>query len=263
MSIWLALKADGTILTAHCDCMAGACEACSHVAATLFFISKASEMSSTCTSLPCAWNRPSSKIVDYAEGVNVSFAKPKVARMEPPSPQSPAPPSAQEAVRPGSPPVTPMIMPLMPQTPSSQIPATPSSTPDGNRGQFTYPPRTPDAIQMKQEQHKQQNASEFYSRTAASNSRPVLLAYTQEHSDAFVPLTRKMKLPKPLSNLCDEHFQECQHLTFPDILKRCDEIFASLAFTADQVTHNGDITCFQTSMYAYDPYTYRSSVLRR
>ena len=61
LNVWVAILEDGTVQTGHCDCMAGASEACSHLAATLFLLSKAAEMKKSCTSLPCSWNRGSDR----------------------------------------------------------------------------------------------------------------------------------------------------------------------------------------------------------
>ena len=36
LKVWLAVKQSGEVLCAHCSCMAGLGEACSHVAAVLF-----------------------------------------------------------------------------------------------------------------------------------------------------------------------------------------------------------------------------------
>ena len=35
---WILAKADGVILSSHCNCMAGLDESCLHIGATLFFI---------------------------------------------------------------------------------------------------------------------------------------------------------------------------------------------------------------------------------
>lgn len=35
---WLLVKRDGEVLLAHCTCMAGLGEACSHIAAVLFYV---------------------------------------------------------------------------------------------------------------------------------------------------------------------------------------------------------------------------------
>ena len=38
LKTWLLAEKDGTVCMAHCNCMAGLCEACSHVGALLFAI---------------------------------------------------------------------------------------------------------------------------------------------------------------------------------------------------------------------------------
>lgn len=35
---WVIIEQDGTVLTAHCNCMAGIAESCSHIAAVLFTV---------------------------------------------------------------------------------------------------------------------------------------------------------------------------------------------------------------------------------
>ncbi|XP_044765746.1 uncharacterized protein LOC123321995 [Coccinella septempunctata] len=62
LDVWIILQKDGSVLTAHCTCMAGSAEVCSHVGALLFaaefaFRSKEEGVSSTDTL--CTWNMPS------------------------------------------------------------------------------------------------------------------------------------------------------------------------------------------------------------
>lgn len=56
---WLIIDQSASILSAHCMCMAGAGEVCSHVAAIAFFI--CFEEMSSCTSISCQWNVPKTK----------------------------------------------------------------------------------------------------------------------------------------------------------------------------------------------------------
>ncbi|XP_047141028.2 uncharacterized protein LOC124816062 [Hydra vulgaris] len=63
---WVALNSLGNVLTAHCDCMAGLGETCSHVAAMLYKIEAAVRIgmtSSTSTDLPCQWNQTFTKSI--------------------------------------------------------------------------------------------------------------------------------------------------------------------------------------------------------
>jgi len=64
-------------MCAHCDCMAGLGEVCSHVGAILFYI-EATHRIKSCTEVPCAWNMPSSvDSIPYARIADIDFVKPK------------------------------------------------------------------------------------------------------------------------------------------------------------------------------------------
>ena len=58
MKTWLLVERDGCV--AHCNCMAGLCEACSHVGAVLFAIEAGVRMidSVTCTQEKSKWVMP-------------------------------------------------------------------------------------------------------------------------------------------------------------------------------------------------------------
>ena len=60
LKTWFLAEKDGNVCMAHCNCMAGLCEACSHVGALLFAI-KAVRMrgSVTCTQEKSGWIMPS------------------------------------------------------------------------------------------------------------------------------------------------------------------------------------------------------------
>ena len=60
LKTWLLAEKDGNVCMAHCNCMAGLCEACSHIGALLFAI-KAVRMqgSVTCTQEKSWWIMPS------------------------------------------------------------------------------------------------------------------------------------------------------------------------------------------------------------
>ena len=60
LKVWVAIKHSGEIICAHCTCMAGLRETCSHVAA-LLFTAEANfqfKQQTSSTSLPCAWLPP-------------------------------------------------------------------------------------------------------------------------------------------------------------------------------------------------------------
>ena len=61
LKVWVATKQQGEVLCAHCTCMAGLGEACSHIAALLFAVETNTQLKSqfASTSLPCFWLPPS------------------------------------------------------------------------------------------------------------------------------------------------------------------------------------------------------------
>lgn len=57
LKTWAAIKQSGEVVCAHCTCMTGIGEACSHVTAILFTVEANTNMKQqfSCTSLPCSW----------------------------------------------------------------------------------------------------------------------------------------------------------------------------------------------------------------
>ena len=77
LNVWVAVQEDGQVLTAHCTCMAGLGECCSHVAATLFYMETVARIANgkTCTSLPCSWLKPAASNT-YKEISKIDFTSP-------------------------------------------------------------------------------------------------------------------------------------------------------------------------------------------
>ncbi|XP_051996015.1 uncharacterized protein LOC127653381 [Xyrauchen texanus] len=61
LKTWIIAKEDGEVIAAHCNCMAGLSESCSHVGAVLFSIEVGVKMRDTasCTTEQCKWLMPS------------------------------------------------------------------------------------------------------------------------------------------------------------------------------------------------------------
>ncbi|XP_069108924.1 uncharacterized protein [Argopecten irradians] len=75
---WVALKRDGPVITAHCDCMAGLGETCSHIGALLFKMEAAVRFGytrSACTDESCLWNQCFTKDVKPAPISEIQFYK--------------------------------------------------------------------------------------------------------------------------------------------------------------------------------------------
>lgn len=87
---WMAVKQDGRIICAHCTCMAGLGEACSHMAAVLFTFEANTQTKKTfsTTSLPCSWLPPSFRSVPFARLAEINFSTPLQKRRQIVSPDN-------------------------------------------------------------------------------------------------------------------------------------------------------------------------------
>ena len=76
---WVAAEADGRIVCAHCTCMAVLGEACSHIAALLFWLEDNNRLLAdpSCTSVPCQWSAPTMQNADYRRIKDIDFASPE------------------------------------------------------------------------------------------------------------------------------------------------------------------------------------------
>jgi hypothetical protein len=196
----------------------------------LFFIQQRA-----CTSQLCSWNQ-STKAVEYAEGVNINFARPKNV----PRPSPSVTPTSSEAL--STPPRTPTQPPRSasapPFVPDSPV-GSPPSTPQPNETTPVRPSRasssTPVHVKVKRVEHRNQEAAGFFARLARCPEKPVVLSLLPEYCDAFEPTSVQLKLPPPLIQLGDELHAQCVNLSFGELLVKADEVFKSLAFTQEQV----------------------------
>ena len=81
---WIAALNNGKLVCAHCTCMAGLGEACSHIAALLFAMEANTRYrnSLSCTSELCAWLPPSiGTNVKYATASDMDFTTPDSKRV--------------------------------------------------------------------------------------------------------------------------------------------------------------------------------------
>ncbi|KAM7287288.1 uncharacterized protein ISCGN_030979 [Ixodes scapularis] len=79
LKAWLLADADGSVITAHCTCMAGAGEACSHIGATLFAVETAVRLrnSRTCTEKENVWLPAHSPGTQYKRLRDIDFSSSK------------------------------------------------------------------------------------------------------------------------------------------------------------------------------------------
>lgn len=74
--MWVLAEADGTIITAHCTCMAGLGEACSHIGATLFAVETAVRIrdARTCTEKTNMWLPAHNSRAQYKRLKDIDFS---------------------------------------------------------------------------------------------------------------------------------------------------------------------------------------------
>ncbi|XP_062576035.1 uncharacterized protein LOC134237903 [Saccostrea cucullata] len=79
LSPWAIIQEEGKVLAAHCNCMAGLGEACTHIAAMLFSIEATVKVreSRTVTDTKAYWLPASLKGVQYAKIENIDFTSAK------------------------------------------------------------------------------------------------------------------------------------------------------------------------------------------
>lgn len=83
---WIIAQKTGIVEAAHCNCMAGLGEACSHIGALLFYIETAVriEKAKTVTQEKAYWLLPSGiDKVPYAEVQNIDFTSAETKKKTP------------------------------------------------------------------------------------------------------------------------------------------------------------------------------------
>ena len=86
---WVIAEIGGKVLSAHCNCMAGLGEACSHIGAILFYCRSATEKkdSVTVTGEKAYWVLPSNRDVSYKEVSDIDFSCPNTSKTYVPGPE--------------------------------------------------------------------------------------------------------------------------------------------------------------------------------
>ena len=178
------------MVCAHCDCMAGLGEACSHIAAILFTLDAnvQARKSLSCTSVPCSWLPPTFKNVPFALISEINFAEPE-KRLK-----------------------------AMVGT-SSSIKCFVSSACEGEGTSSSSKTLTNLTSSKSELEH-------FFKKLSDTNKKPVKVLLVPEYSDVYlyVPLYKKGSLPKPLTDYYENKYKE---LNFPDLLAQC-EVFLQL-----------------------------------
>ena len=192
---WVAAEKSGTIICAHCTCMAGLGEACSHISALLFVLEATTKMKKnvSCTSQLCSWLPPSMQKVEYAPVSHINFSTPAKKR------RSMIDDESVELYK------------------SAAAPASSSKIPKPTQDEL----------------------NDLYKQLDGIGRRPVLLSILPGYSDKFVPESETGILPPTLLSLFNEEFLELSYL---ELLKTCEESFASIRVTQQQAKHLEAVT---------------------
>ncbi|XP_052233785.1 uncharacterized protein LOC127846525 [Dreissena polymorpha] len=160
---WVIARPDGAIAGAHCDCMAGLGEDCTHVAALLFSVATFVQIrdSKTVTEKPAYWKLPTSmKAVEYKEVSEINFQSARSAKKE------------LDSI------INAACVSQVAQTPT---PTSKGTVPEATEGEFL----------------------KFCEGLSKLDSKPVLLSTVEPYADQYIPKTVTKDYPQDLSALRD------------------------------------------------------------
>ena len=160
---WLMIEKKGRVLSAHCNCMAGLGEACSHVGAVLFYIDAMNKMkdSVTVTGQKAYWVVPSNvDKIQYKEVADIDFTNPDSVRKK---------------------------------CESSSTCAKGSNTKNKSKTVNPFKELKPTPTEL----------GNLYERLSLSKTKPAILSIIPPHNDKYRPLPSMDIYPKVLSDLYD------------------------------------------------------------
>ena len=197
---WIAAETNGTIMCAHCTCMAGLGEVCSHISAVLFAVDYNTRMknSTSATSLPCAWLPPTMQKVPYAQLCDIDFTSSKQKKLK--LDESIAAECTQEDQ----------------SNPQDNDPL----TSQGNKTAIT-----PGIVALTSAE-----TSNFFDLLWKSDPEAAILSVIPSHSDLFVK-SQDTDRPPLLSSFFDEKFLNC---TYEELIAASEDVFANLSMTDKQ-----------------------------
>lgn len=223
---WVAVENGGMIICAHCTCMAGLGEACSHIAALLFTLDANSQVRKnlSCTSLPCYWLPPSFKSVPFARISDIDFTGPqkKYCKLIDHEQVSSAPSSSSMSVTASMSATTSTF--VTSSSVSSLVTATSLST------SATSSLLTTSSSTMVSHRPSSAELDSFY-KALSEAGKPAILSLVPKFCDAYVPLQMTSVLPTPLPELYSEHFLD---LSYPQLLLQCEEVYKNLSISPEQ-----------------------------
>lgn len=198
LKVWVAIKENGEIICAHCNCMAGLGEVCSHVATALFTVEANTQVKNhtSSTSLPCAWLQPSFQTVPFAQVADMDFTTPRCKRK-----------TSFHELNEGN----------------------VSTDDDDDVSVVAVSSSTCTASDLKP---RDSSIARFYRQLSTQTvGKPVILSLVSEYADVYVPKALTSDFPKPLSELFDS---STVNLTFDELLTKYEEVYDAFTITRDE-----------------------------
>ena len=179
---WFIAESNGKVLCAHCNCMAGLGETCSHVATLLWAVEAGVRLkdSMTITQKKAYWLLPPSiKEVQYAPLNKIDFSGKS---------------SAKQIVGSGT-----SLTGATPSTLADKAEITPDQSPSSSSSLTSA--ETPVALVCGPPSSQM---LAFYRQLANSSVKPVILSIAPEYASNYIPATITAGLPSPLFELFQE-----------------------------------------------------------
>lgn len=185
---WVIAEAGGKIISAHCDCMAGLGESCSHVASLLWAIESGVRIrdSMTVTEKKSYWVVPAGvKEVPYAPVKCIDFVgKRSIAALY--------------------------------STPDFRHSSSPSPSSSPTCRSISRSPTPAPIIKPP----TQEEVDDFFSDLATCSTKPAILSLVEPHSSSYIPVSLNESLPLCLSELFKKEYLQ---LSYSELLKLAED----------------------------------------
>ncbi|SMN01988.1 hypothetical protein SPONN_289 [uncultured Candidatus Thioglobus sp.] len=208
---WVITEKTGEVCCAHCTCMAGLGETCTHVAAVLFYLETAVRINGqiTGTQKECEWVIPAfQKRIPYLRVKDIDFSSPGSKKKG----------------------IDCSIAASTSNAPSCPIAASTSNAPS-----TASTSNAPSCSSQHQQQHKVTlpNSTElksFFTDLSKCNTKPAILSVVEQFTDQYIPKTRSGVFPNTISSLYNSKYLSSN---YTELLHICDSV--SIDFTDDMV----------------------------
>ena len=200
---WVIAEEGGKIITAHCDCMAGLGESCTHVASLLFAIESGVCIrdSMTVTQKKAYWVMPTGvKEVPYAPVKDIAFRGKKRSASMIESLQYSTSCASQTSALPAGPSPSPSTTPIPPVCSA----------------------KAPDQDEFKN----------FLDALASCSSKPAILSLVEPHCSSYIPKSLDGSLPPCLTELFKPEYA---YLNYAELLNLASDHIITI--TEDEARH--------------------------